>query len=469
MDTVRAKIIAKELNGNKVGDWTVTGYINNGKSAVVLKAHRDKEEAALKVFDPELIEKYGKKTQLIRIERELKLIGKKHPNLIEIKDGGECKNSGFLYVAMAYIPWNNLSQLASKFPRDKIVSTIKQLAKAAKFLEEMDLAHRDIKPENIILSKDFSTAILLDLGVLKPFELSEITDGDEQKVFVGTLRYSPPELLFRTEEDSEEGWRAVTFYQLGAILHDIIMRRELFHYINGPYAALVEAVKSDVPEIYAEDVDSDLLILARGCLVKNPVDRVTMTKWDHFFKPIKKVNSVDSIKNRIDRRTELFRKYKENNDDENIDLLQFRKLENITYQIKNLIRNICINDKKYFPRFEINHKLSQDNREARINICFNPSNYPRLLCNGTLFFIISLSNLPDEITKITFIAFASNKSISDMPLESYPSYQLYMGRYDENIINSHLTFILFSFIDRCQECQKPHDDAPVLLEIPLEE
>lgn len=471
MDTIRAKKIAKELNGKRVGGWTILDYINNGKAAVILRAVKGEDTAALKIFDPELIERFGKKTQLIRVQREKKLIGKSHPNLIEIKDGGECENTGYIYVAMAYLPWKKLSQLTPDFPREYITTTIQQLADAAKYLEDNGLAHRDIKPDNIIISDDFSSAMLLDLGVLRPFGLSEITDDNEQKVFVGTLRFSPPELLYRKEEDSVEGWRAVTFYQLGAVLHDMIMRRQLFHDVTDPYAALVDAVRDNIPEIAAEDVNNNLILLARSSLVKNPKERLSITNWEQFLKPIKESESIDSIKERISKRTVIFSQQEKDNVDkinEETEYRRFRQLEYITNKIKNLIRDICLGNKECFPRFEINHELKENNSEALIFISFSPSRQPFLLCTGTLVLFISLSDLPDEITKINFLAFASNKNIVKTHYDDFESRHLFSGQYDESIILSKISLILFSFIDKCQECKEVQDVKPVLLGLPLE-
>lgn len=471
MNTIRAKRIAKELNGKTVGGWTVLDYIDNGKAAVILKAVKGKETAVLKIFDRELIERFGKKTQLIRVQREKRLIGKSHPNLIEIKDGGECEDTGYIYVAMAYLPWKKLSQLTSDFPREYIATTIQQLADAAKFLEDNGLAHRDIKPDNIIISDDFSSAMLLDLGVLRPFGLSEITDDHEQKVFVGTLRYSPPELLYRKEEDSVEGWRAITFYQLGAVLHDMIMRRQLFHDVTDPYAALVDAVKESTPEIAAEDVNINLIILARSSLVKDPTKRLSITNWKQFLNPIIESESIDSIKERILKRTVIFSQQEKDNADkinEETEYRRFRQLEYITNKIKNLIRDICLDNKECFPRFEINHELKENNSEALIFISFSPSRQPFLLCTGTLVLFISLSDLPDEITKINFLAFASNKSIVKTCYDDFESRHLFSGQYDESIILSKISLILFSFIDNCQKCKEVQDVKPVLLGLPLE-
>ena len=73
MDRYRAERIAKELKGKQVGNWTVHEYINNGKSAVLLKATKNEDVAALKLFDPDLVEAFGKCEQsFIDIHKKFK-------------------------------------------------------------------------------------------------------------------------------------------------------------------------------------------------------------------------------------------------------------------------------------------------------------------------------------------------------------------------------------------------------------
>ena len=192
--------------------------------------------AALKIFDPELIERFGEAKQRTRIERELSLRGEHHKHLVEIYDGGHCPSSGYYYVVMSYIAAPNLASVIGDIPRDRVWPIIAQIAAACKFLETKRIAHRDVKPENIVISRDFEDATLLDLGVIRPFGEAGLTDED-QRVFIGTLRYASPEFLWRTEEDTEEGWRALTFYQIGAVLHDLIMRTRIFNEFWSPTPA----------------------------------------------------------------------------------------------------------------------------------------------------------------------------------------------------------------------------------------
>lgn len=279
MDNIQAQMMRDELQGQLVGGWLIDGFLGNGKSAVVLPASKDGVHGAIKVFHRELVERYGKEMQYERILRERSLVGTHHENLVKILDGGECLVSGYLYVVMERLPYKNLHDRIAEIPLAAVPGIMSQVASAAHYLEDRHLAHRDIKPENIVISDDFSKAILLDLGVLLPIGAAGFTDVD-QRQFIGTLRYSSPEFLFREEENTIEGWRAVTFYQLGAVLHDLLMKKVLFAEFTDPFPRLVEAVKSEKPHIVSEDYRC--VQLANRCLTKLASTRLQLVKWTDF-------------------------------------------------------------------------------------------------------------------------------------------------------------------------------------------
>jgi len=150
-----------------------------------------------------------------------------------------------------------------------------QVAKAIIFLRSVNLSHRDVKSANIFVSDDFERATVLDLSVLReiddPFGIG--TDHDNQLPVVATIRYTPPEYLFRLQDPTSEFWHGVDVYQLGGLLHDLIMRRPMF---STEYAASIEnryrfawIVATVDPVIKAVDVDADLILLARQALDKN--------------------------------------------------------------------------------------------------------------------------------------------------------------------------------------------------------
>lgn len=301
MDSVTAKNFAESLKGQSIGGWVAGDLLGAGKSAVVMKAQKEGRVGALKVFEPELIEKFGREKQLGRINRERALIGEKHTNLIEILDGGECTSSAHLFIVMKALPDKNMMELLSDIPRESIGLLIRQVAAAAKFLETMELCHRDIKPENIAVNSDFSQATLLDLGVVRPFGNSDLTD-DDAKQFIGTLRYSSPEFLIRDESQTADGYRALTFYQLGAVLYDMLMKQPIFCDFSDPYAVLTKAVESKVPVISAKDADPDLTILANNCLVKDPQARLRLVSWDSFECLGKSPNGALGARRRVELR-----------------------------------------------------------------------------------------------------------------------------------------------------------------------
>ena len=198
MDAVRAEHMARTLRGTAVGGWIVGELLGNGASGLVLSVEKEGQRGALKVIDPEMIERHGREKQLVRIHRECELIGHPHPNLVKIFDGGRCAESDHLFLVMELLDGAehlSLTDAVADLPPDRIQPLIGQIASAARFLlEDRDIAHRDIKPDNIMVTRDFFRAILLDLGVARPLiSGAEAGTGD---AFVGTTRYSPPDMYF---------------------------------------------------------------------------------------------------------------------------------------------------------------------------------------------------------------------------------------------------------------------------------
>lgn len=296
MDSTQAKQLSDSLLGKDIDGWHIDGPIDHGKSAVVVLGSKGTELAAIKVFHPELVERFGRAVQLERITREVSLVGANHSHLVKILGGGECTTTGHLYVAMEYLPWSNLHKRLKDIPVASFKPIISQLASAAMFLEEKNLAHRDIKPENIAISDDLKTIKLLDLGVLRPFGVSDLTDAD-QRPFIGTLRYSSPEFLRRKEEPTIEGWRAITFYQIGAVLHDLLTGEPLFNEFEEPFTLLVEAVLNEPPKVWGDD--QSLIPLCRHCLHKNPDTRLELVKWSDFTFDQNSLDEVGGVLARI--------------------------------------------------------------------------------------------------------------------------------------------------------------------------
>ena len=304
MDKVKAAAWEADLTGKEIAGCEVVSLIDHGKSAAVFKATRDGEVVALKIFDDEIIERYGDKTQLARIDRELTLVGKEHPNMVKIVDGGVDATTGNHFITMEYLEGPSLERCLLSLPEEKVPMLIAQLASCCEYLESLSLAHRDIKPSNIVILENYSRLVLLDFGVMKPIGEIGVTDASGIQSFIGTLQYSSPEFLLRREEDTIDGWRALSLYQIGGVLHDLIMRRPLFEEYANPYARLVNAVQNDTPIVSSSTVPTYLVEACRAALVKNPTTRMELVSWNSF-RPPKKVTAGAAARERVTGRSIL--------------------------------------------------------------------------------------------------------------------------------------------------------------------
>ncbi|PPT61825.1 hypothetical protein XarbCFBP8150_20850 [Xanthomonas arboricola] len=446
MDTTQAMLLRKELEGKKVGGWLIDGCFGHGKSAVVMKGFQDSEIAAIKVFHPELVERFGKETQLERIRRETSLVGVYHQNVISIIDGGECPNSGHLYVAMEALPWKNLKERLSEISVTHARSLLEQLAAAAKFLEDRGLAHRDIKPENIAVSEDLTALKLLDLGVIRPFGVGGLTDLDA-RVFIGTLRYSSPEFLDREELDTEEGWRALTFYQIGAVLHDMLMHKEIFEKYSEPFALLVNAVKSVNPEVYGSDVE--LVRICRNCLVKDPIARLEIVNWEQFASQVGSDNREAAFR-QIRERQAYYAQMKDQK--QGADAEEQRVLNQqlqaasaaLDYKVGRLLTTL-----KCFPLHSIKPDLDVKNRLCSSQISFVVDDAKGLTSSLHMYFTLTMVDL--NIDRPVFILDASaNLAGQEMSVSRINSGEIEDLLSDKPIEEwmLHVLQVVYEFLER---------------------
>ncbi len=448
VDDKKANRIFNKLRGKRVGDWLVQGYIGHGKSAVVFRAKGGGSRAAIKVFDPDLIALYGREQQLKRIDRERELIGKRHKHLVRILDGGFCARTKSYYVVMERIRGPVLSTCLSKVPRSRIWSLISRIASAARYLEQLKLAHRDIKPANIAVTGHFLRPTLLDLGVIRPVGLENITDHDRNRPFVGTLRYSPPEFLLREEADTLEGWRAVTFYQLGAVLHDLIMRCPIFPDIEEPYAKLVEAILHTAPRIACEDLPIPVVNLAQNCLVKDPVMRLKLVTWDDFTPKKSEKGSLSEIRREIRARQLALRSQMGTRSSTLKELRPVapdQVLHEISESLHDSIREDCVSSSQ-FPPISIESIFYDDACSTRLVISFQPNNEPVFLHHMMVVISIELVSPKESILEVKFLAAISESEISIENISSNPMWTLLRGVANQEEIRRRVNFLMFALL-----------------------
>lgn len=447
MDEIRANRMTEELIGKSVGQWELIQYLGCGKSALVFEGMCLGRKGAVKVFDPEMVQRFGKGTQLQRIQRELLVRDKIHENLICIIDGGECSATGYLFVVMECLEGTTLESVIKDIPRNDIQLIISQVASAAQYLESLELCHRDIKPSNIAINADYQKSTLLDLGVLRPIGNSDLTD-EEARHFIGTLRYSSPEFLMRAELDTIEGWRAVTFYQLGAVLHDLIMKKPLFHEYSEPYARLVEAVKNVNPIIEADDISPDLIHLARTCLIKDPNVRLLLIRWNSFSLVARSLSPVQAAKERVRQR--YVAAQSEVVDTPPIEEREERRRDRLHRQIidkiERIIRLECVGGKS-FPPMLVKRTVGCVPNCSQLLVTFHPSLVHQLPLSLHLAISSVLLDADTEAISLSYWSAVGGEGV-EFPEERF--HLLFDGAYNEMLVKEKIEMFLYLSLDAAQ-------------------
>ncbi len=446
MDYVKAQALFERLKGKVIGDWEIQSYKNHGKSAAVFLGIGGKCPVAVKIFDDELIEKYGDQTQIARIERELTLVGKNHPNMVKILGGGFDKITSSHYIVMEYLDGPNMKECLQTIPNENVGTLIQQLASAAKFLEDNDLVHRDIKPENIIILDNFSRLVLLDFGVIRFVGRPGLTDVDGIQPFIGTLQYSSPEFLLRQEVDSVEGWRALTFYQIGAVLHDLIMRKELFEEYSTPYAKLVNAVQHTMPTIQSSNVERYLVDLARMCLIKPPDARLILLDWRSFNVPAAEPFIDELAKRRVTNRV-LTKRAEHTPPEEFRSPSPDQVVNELVEFLKKAVR-LLRTDNELFPSIDT---VFREKHRDRVIMRLHASEDHSLRLPLTIMIPISVVEPSARAVVISTAAYWGKAA--DKPLEA--GEEFFKGPMDTTTIQRSLEAAIYRIVDAAQAVEAP--------------
>lgn len=152
----------------------------------------------------------------------------------------------------------------------RAVELIHQVSMAADTLHQarVPVVHRDIKPANIVVTRDATRAVLVDLGLVKAADdIGELTRAGQQ---VGTVRYASPEQLAGLRVDARSD-----VYSLGATLYELLTLQPLFPHLNSAdeVAFAVQHQSPVSPNELNSHADSGLSAIVMKCLEKQPKHR----------------------------------------------------------------------------------------------------------------------------------------------------------------------------------------------------
>ncbi|KAF2963129.1 hypothetical protein GQX73_g10441 [Xylaria multiplex] len=269
---------AKGLRGNTfLKNYTILQRIGKGHFAEVFLCVEKStgQRYAVKVFT--MAEGVEDRSKAEGLQQEVALLlGISHPNIVNLKDSFNEKNTFYLVLDLA--PEGELFNLIvkqQKLTESETRTIFMQLFQAVKYLHECNIIHRDIKPENIMLFDKDPKLKLMDFGLAKV-----VGDTDFTTTLCGTPSYVAPEIL--GEGKHRKYTKAVDIWSLGVVLYICLcgfppFSDELYSK-DFPYT-LSQQIKSgrfDYPSPYWDSVGDPALDLIDSMLVVDPSKRFTI-------------------------------------------------------------------------------------------------------------------------------------------------------------------------------------------------
>ena len=176
-----------------IGRYQVQDSVGYGAMGAVYKAFDPliKRTLAIKTIRLDIPRQSPQyKSFIERFYHEARISGTlSHPNIVTLFDIGE--EGGVPFLAMEFVEGETISSILERgyrFPPEKVISLISQIASAVDYAHSKGVIHRDIKPSNLILYEGERVKVT-DFGIAKLVD-AEITHSG---TLLGTPSYMSPE------------------------------------------------------------------------------------------------------------------------------------------------------------------------------------------------------------------------------------------------------------------------------------
>jgi serine/threonine protein kinase len=281
-----------------------------------------------------------------------------------------------------------------------------------------------------------------------------LTDRDEQ-LFIGTLQYASPEFLLREEKHTLEGHRSLTFYQLGAVLHDLLEKRRIFADSASPFARLVQAILHDTPKLDPTGKAPDLVNLGHNCLVKDPGLRLKIVSWDDFSSASTSSSSTTVAKENIrKRRTRaLF-------ESQSIDSVaaheEVRRRNQVVGEILSKIAEQvrAASDESDLPPRIVKEVPDQNGTESMLVACFKASAKYGLSVDFHLGLKLQLLDVNAQVIELQCAVLASTNSVTETDFHSH-FVPIFSGVYEDAVVRTSLEAALFPALEQAMNLTGP--------------
>jgi TolB-like protein len=174
-----------------------------------------RRSVALKLLHPRTLRDESARRRFLREGRAIAALA--HPNIAIVYEVAE--HQGEPYLAMEYVEGHSLSQEleTGPLPQNLLVEYALQITAALEHAHSRGVLHRDIKPGNILVNSQRNIK-LVDFGLARHFMAGAETETEitTPGAFVGTLRYTAPEVLSGRLADTRSD-----LYSLGVVMYEM--------------------------------------------------------------------------------------------------------------------------------------------------------------------------------------------------------------------------------------------------------
>jgi serine/threonine protein kinase len=224
----------------------------------------------------------------------LLLQGLSHPNLVEIMEVHESKNS--IYIIMENLTGGDLFDSSGQdgpivIAADEIKQVTLGMLHSIKYLAENGVMHRDIKAENILLASK-SKPITANMVRLCDFGLATLAKTEDPLYFrCGTPGYVAPEVL-KWEKGDKLYNEICDVFSVGVIFFTMLCGKMPF---DGDFKTTLKKNRlCNVDYEMLQNCPVEAVDLARGLLEEDPTKRLTPAQAiEHkFFSSVSTYNPV---------------------------------------------------------------------------------------------------------------------------------------------------------------------------------
>jgi len=219
--------IADPLIGTVVaGRYRIIEPLGRGGMGVVYRVEHARigKLMALKLLTGEL----SRDSEIVaRFKREALMVSRlSHPNTVQVFDFGV--SEGLTYLAMEYLRGNDLGYIIRRngpLDPERCAKVMVQVCSSLSEAHGLGIVHRDLKPENIFIlaGQNGDVVKVLDFGLAKLRESSELGEVTSRGAIVGTPYYMSPEQIRGEAADPRSD-----VYSLGALMYAALTGEPVF-------------------------------------------------------------------------------------------------------------------------------------------------------------------------------------------------------------------------------------------------